>query len=71
LKFYCFSDIIITFASDYHGVLKDSAEMIPIEPDAGNAVAGIFDSALFFLLRLSSGSSPCLITYYLIIAFGR
>jgi hypothetical protein len=48
LKFYCFSDIIITFASDYHGVLKDSAEMIPIEPDAGNAVAGIFDSALFF-----------------------
>lgn len=31
----------ITFALDYHGVLRDSAEIIPIEPDAGNADAGI------------------------------
>ena len=31
----------ITFAKDYHGVLSDSAEIIPIEPDAGNADAGI------------------------------
>ena len=31
----------ITFAFDYHGVLRDSAEIIPIEPDAGNADAGI------------------------------
>ena len=34
-------DIIRTFAPDYHGVLSDSAEIIPIEPDAGNADAGI------------------------------
>ena len=34
-------DIIITIANDYHGVLRNSAEIIPIEPDAGNAVAGI------------------------------
>ena len=27
--------------SDYHGVLIISAEIIPIEPDAGNADAGI------------------------------
>ena len=29
------------FAEDYHGVLIESAEIIPIEPDADNAVAGI------------------------------
>lgn len=27
--------------SDYHGVLIISAEIIPIEPDAGNAAEGI------------------------------
>ena len=26
---------------NYHGVLNDSAEIIPIEPDAGNAAAGM------------------------------
>lgn len=34
-------EIISTFAADYHGVLSDSAEIIPIEPDADNADAGI------------------------------
>ena len=35
---------MITFANGKnHGVLRDSAEIIPIEPDAGNADAGIYD----------------------------
>ena len=33
-------NIISTFASDYHGVLRDSAEIIPIEPDAASTDEG-------------------------------
>ncbi len=34
------ANIITTFANNYHGVLRKSAEIIPIEPDADNAAAG-------------------------------
>ena len=43
-SFYCLYHILsLLLQSVITGVLIDSAEIIPIEPDAGNAAAGIDD----------------------------
>lgn len=41
-----------------HGVLRESAEMIPIEPDAGNADAGKYDITEGYDTILYIGQHP-------------